>query len=217
MQSSGGWTSPQSLNYEQSVDSGSGTDAFSLINANPEISETSYPGFDAITNMALPLGTSRSSSENIPPVRPAVVNWVQEQSQHDQPSKDSSPLQRARVDGSPPRAGQAQQASAKAKDDASHQEGYQPAKKVYDIATLLRLKETQSAVPVMLRVKPEAIAGEYYDYPASQASRNWADIWFQRTSSSIWELQPHVEYQRAPGAFPTSPISLLESQRNQDT
>ena len=172
MQSSGGWTSPQSLNYEQSVDSGSGTDAFSLINANPEISETSYPDFDAITNMALPLGTSQSSSENIPPVRAAVVNWIQEQSQHDQPSKNSSGLQRARVDGTPPRAGQAHRVSAKAEENASRQEVYQPTKKVYDIATLLRLKETQSAVPVMLRVKPEAIAGECYDYPASQASRS---------------------------------------------
>lgn len=30
----------------------------------------------------------------------------------------------------------------------------------YDIATLLRLRHTQGAVPVMLRVKPEAIAGK---------------------------------------------------------
>ena len=33
-------------------------------------------------------------------------------------------------------------------------------KRTYDVATLLAMRYTQSAVPVMLRVKPEAIAGE---------------------------------------------------------
>ena len=33
-------------------------------------------------------------------------------------------------------------------------------KRIYDIQTLLAMRYTQSAVPVMLRVKPEAIAGE---------------------------------------------------------
>ena len=133
---------------------------FSLINANPELSETSYIDFHASTNMALPSGNDGPSSENVPPIRSAVVDWVQEQSQHDEPSKDATGLQRVHVDETPPRAGQAQHAHAKRDNHASHQEGCQPAKKVYDIATLLRLRETQSAVPVMLRVKPEAIAGE---------------------------------------------------------
>lgn len=167
MQPSGGSTrSVKSLAHTQSVDSGLGTDAFSLINANPELSETSDLDLDAIRNMALPLDSDRPSSENVPPVRSTVVDWVQKQSQHDQPSNDTTGLQRAYVDETPPRAGQEKPPRAQTHDHASRQEGYQRAK-VYDIATLLRLRETQSAVPVMLRVKPEAIAGECYDVSAS--------------------------------------------------
>lgn len=163
MQSSRDWTNVPSLVHKQSVDSGSGTDAFSLINANPELSETNYLDLDASTNMALTLGNDRPSSENLPPVSSAVVDWVQEQSQHDQPSKDATGLQRAPVEATPPGASQAKRSHARIDDYASRQDGCQPAKKVYDIATLLRLRETQSAVPVMLRVKPEAIAGKCHD------------------------------------------------------
>lgn len=166
MQSSGSCTVTPTLTHEQSVDYGSGTDVFSLINANPELSETSHFDFHASTNMALPLGNDQPSSENIPPVRSAVVDWVQEQSQHDKPSKDATGLQHVHVDETPPRGGQAQHARAKTDNHASRQEGCQPAKKVYDIATLLMLRETQSAVPVMLRVKPEAIAGKCYEISA---------------------------------------------------
>lgn len=169
MQSSGGWTTVPSLTHKQSIDSGSGTDAFSLINANPELSETNYLELDVTRNMALPLGNDRPSSESLPTVKPAVVDWVQEQSQHDQPSNDATGLQRACVDGTPPVASQAKQPHARMNDHASRQDSCPPATKVYDIATLLRLRETQSAVPVMLRVKPEAIAGECHDIPASQA------------------------------------------------
>ena len=168
MQPSGGSTSVKSLAHKQSIDSGLGTDAFSLINANPELSETSDLDLDAIRNMALPLDSDRPSSENPPPVRSTVVDWVQEQSQHDQPSNDATGLQRAHVDETPPRAGRTKPPRAQTHGRASRQEGCQRAK-VYDIATLLRLRETQSAVPVMLRVKPEAIAGECYEIWHSQA------------------------------------------------
>lgn len=217
MEQSWGWTSITSQGHEQSVDSGSGTDAFSLINANPELSENSYLDLDATSNMAVPLRSNQPSSENLPPIRSAVVDWVQDQSQHDQPSNGATGLQRAPVDETPPPVSQAKQARAKTDGNAARQEGRQPAKKVYDIATLLRLKETQSAVPVMLRVKPEAIAGECYDPTASQASMRQADNLFQRTSSSIWELQRRVEYQHALKAFPTSQTSLTGSQRDKIT
>lgn len=170
VQSSNRWTSVTSHAHVQSVDRGSGTDAFSLINANPELSETSYLNLKDIGNMAIPLGSDRLSYENLPPFRSAVVNWVQEQSQHDQPSNGAIGLQRSRGDGSPPLTSQAKQPHANTDDRDSRREARQPAKKVYDIATLLRLREIQSAVPVMLRVKPEAIAGECYDIPASQPS-----------------------------------------------
>ena len=45
-----------------------------------------------------------------------------------------------------------------------------PAKRVYSIETLLKLRETQSAVPVILHVKPESIAGECHS-GASISSR----------------------------------------------
>ncbi|CAD6591607.1 MAG: hypothetical protein ASARMPREDX12_005276 [Alectoria sarmentosa] len=170
MQPSGGSTSVKSLAHTQSIDSGLGTDAFSLINANPEVSETSDLDLDAIRNMALPLNSDRPSSENPPPVRSTVGDWVQKQSQHDQPSNNTTGLQRAYVDKTPPRAGQAKPPRAQTHDHASRQEGYPPAK-VYDIATLLRLRETQSAVPVMLRVKPEAIAENIFQYMGAATSR----------------------------------------------
>lgn len=216
MQSSEGWTSVPSLAHGPSVDSGSETDAFSLINANLEFSfsDTNFCDVEAISNMALPLGDDQISPENLPPITSAVVDWVQEQSQHDQPLNSATKLQRARVDGTPPRAGQAKQARTRTDDPASRQEGSRSRKKVYDIATLLRLKETQSAVPVMLRVKPEAIAGKCYGIGLSLKR---ADILLQRTSSSIWELQRHVDYPYALAAFPISPTSLLELQNLEDT
>ena len=160
MPSSRDWTDVPSLAHNQSVDSGSETDAFSLINANPEFGDTNYLDLDENRNMALPLGNDQPSSENLPTIRSTVVDWVHEQSQHDQPSKDASGLQRARVEATPSCASQAKRTHARVDDHASRQDGCQPAKKMYDIASLLRLRETQSAVPVMLRVKPEAIAGK---------------------------------------------------------
>lgn len=175
MQSSWDWTSVPSLAHRQSVDSGSETDAFSLINANPELGENNYD-LDAITTMALPLNNDPPSSENLPPVRSAISDWVQDQPQHDQHSRDSTGFQREGVDGTPPHAGQEKQAPTNTNEHTPRQEGCQPAKKVYDIATLLRLKETQSTVPVMLRVKPEAIAGKCHDIPTSRVSMGRADI-----------------------------------------
>lgn len=163
MQSSGGWTSITSQGREQSVDSSSGTDAFSLINANPALSETSYLDIEATSNMTLPLRDDQSSSENLPPIRSSVVDWVQDQSQHDQLSNDATGLQRAPLNETSAPTSQPKQAHARTRDTNDRQEGRQTSKRLYDIATLLRLKETQSAVPVMLRVKPEAIAGECYE------------------------------------------------------
>lgn len=168
MQSSRDWTDVPSLAQGQSVDSGSGTDAFALDHVNLEPSETNHPDLDAEKKMTLPLGNDPPPSENLPPVRSAIVDWVQDQSQHDRPSKDSTRLQRECLDETTSHAGQGEKAPINTLHHASRQEGYQPARKVYDIATLLRLKETQSAVPVMLRVKPEAIAGECYDNPPSR-------------------------------------------------
>ena len=165
MQSSGAWTIVSPLARQQSVDSGSDVDGFSLINANPEPSETSYLDLDATWTMTLPLGNNQPSSENLHPLRPAVVDWVEEQSLHDQTSDGATELRRALVDSVPSQAAKAKQARVRTSEHAFRQEGRRRVKKVYDIPTLLKLRETQSAVPVMLRVKPEAIAGESMTMP----------------------------------------------------
>lgn len=208
MQSSGAWIFVLPTAHQHSDDSDSGIDAFSLISANPEPSDTSCLDLDAVCNMALPLDNDQPPSENLHPLRPAIVDWVEEQSLHDQTSDGATELQRARVENVPPLAGKQKQARARTSEYASRQEGHQQVKKVYDIPTLLKLRETQSAIPVMLRVKPEAIAGKSICDVASQTLLSWTDIVFQRTSSSIWELQRHVDYQHALAAFLTSPISL---------
>ena len=160
MQSSGTWTSVPSLINLQSDDSGSGVDGFTLISANPESSENSYLDLNANHNMALPLGNNQHTSETHHRQRPAVVDWVEEQSLPDQTSNDTMEVQGARVDSVSPHSGPVKQARASTNELGSHKAGRQQAK-VYDISTLLKLRDTQSAVPVMLRIKPEAIAGEF--------------------------------------------------------
>ena len=159
MQSSGTWTLVPSLVNQQSDGSGSGLDGFTLISANPESSQNSHLDLNANSTMALPLGNNQPTSETHHPQRPAVVDWVEEQSLTNQTSDEAMEVQRARVDSVSPHSGPAKQSRASTNGLASHQKRRQQAK-VYDIPTLLKLRETQSAVPVMLRIKPEAIAGE---------------------------------------------------------
>ena len=173
MQSSGSWASVPSLPHQHSDESSSGNNAFSLISVNSDSSEISHLDLDVIWNMAIQPDNSQSDSANILPVRPAVADWVQEQSLQDQPSNAVTGPQREQVDGTPSRVSQAGQARIDTDGHASRQEDCQPARKVYDIPTLLRLKETQSTVPVMLRVKPEAIAGESMTLLLPRASSDW--------------------------------------------
>ena len=144
---------------QQSDGSSSGVDGFTLISANPESSENSYLDLNANYNMALPLGNNQPTSDTHRPQRPAVIDWVEEQSLPDQTPNNAMGVQRARVDSVSPHSGPAKQARVSTNELASDKEGRQQAK-VYDIPTLLKLRETQRAVPVMLRIKPEAIAGE---------------------------------------------------------
>ena len=159
MQSSGTWTSVPSLVNQQSDGSGSGLDGFTLISANPESSNNSQLDLNANSDMALPSGNNQPTSETNHPQRPAVVDWVEEQSLTNPSSDEAMGVQHARIDGVSPHSGPAKQSHASTNELASHQKGRRQAK-VYDIPTLLKLRETQSAVPVMLRIKPEAIAGE---------------------------------------------------------
>ena len=160
MQSSADAENLPSSSHAQSADSGSGSDPFSVINAIPELSYTSH--FDAHQPwvMAAPFGVLPASSIDISSITSSPVDPDRMHSQHDQTLNNATGLQCARDDGTPPAADQAKEPHAQEHDHKPRQEDCPPAKKVYDIPTLLRLKETQSAVPVMLRVRPEAIAGE---------------------------------------------------------
>lgn len=94
---------------------------------------------------------------------PQTSEWVQQQSAHD-PTYYHEPepgSQCAQPVTPPPR-------NIDHNGHDSHPAPPQPGlatrqkvpKRTYDIATLLGMRHTQGAVPVMLRVKPEAIAGE---------------------------------------------------------
>ena len=160
MQSSGDWSLVPCLTPQHSDDSGSGVDGFSLISASPESNEASSLDLDAIHSMAQPLSNDEPTSETHDPLRPTVVDGFEGQSLHDQTPNNATELQHAPVDSASTHAGLAKQARALTKEGVSLQEGRQQARKVYDIPTLLKLKDTQSTVPVMLRIKPEAIAGK---------------------------------------------------------
>ena len=175
MQSAADSETIASSSHAQSVDSGSGPDPFSVINAIPELSYTSH--FDAHQPwvMTAPFGVLSASSVNSS-MSSSLLRSDRMRSQHDQPSNNATGLQPARDDGTLPAADEAKEVDAQKHNHKPRQEDCPPAKNVYDIPTLLRLKETQSAVPVMLRVKPEAIAGKCRSYPACQAFLGRANV-----------------------------------------
>ncbi|KAK4691944.1 hypothetical protein P7C71_g5168, partial [Lecanoromycetidae sp. Uapishka_2] len=94
----------------------------------------------ASTNTHLSPAASQSNTEATTLPTSAVTDWVQQQ---------STVTRRAQMITPPPYKVPTTQNSTQGR----------ARRKVYDIPTLLRLKAVQCAVPVMLRVKPEAIAG----------------------------------------------------------
>ena len=207
MQSAADSENSVSSSHAQSVDSGSGTDPFLVINSIPELSYTSH--FDAHQPwvMAAPFGVLSASSTNISSVTPPLFASDRVHSQHDQPSNDATSLQRARDDRTPPAADQAKEAHAEKHDHKPRREDCPPANKVYDIPTLLRLKETQSAVPVMLRVRPEAIAGKCRSYPACQASLARADVSLENIFQYMGAATSRRQTTRSRGLSDSSNVS----------
>ena len=197
-------TAPSS--HARSVDSGSGTDPFSVINAIPELSYTSH--FDAHQPwlMAAPFGVLSASSVDSS-VNSSLFRSDPVHSQHDQPSNNAIGLQRAHDDGTTPAAEQAKELDAQKHDQKPRQEDCPPAKNVYDIPTLLRLKETQSAVPVMLRVKPEAIAGKCRSYPAHQAFLRRANVSLENIFQYMGAATSRRQTTRSRGLSDSSNIS----------
>lgn len=90
-----------------------------------------------------------------------TIDWVEEQSSQDQPSTPEAVVPCAQPVTPPPR-------NLNCENDTSVTKLRSAAptitkchsKLVYSISTLLSMRHLQGAVPVMLRVKPEAIAGK---------------------------------------------------------
>ena len=207
MQSAADSENTPSSSLAQSVDSGSGTDPFLVINSIPELSYTSH--FDAHQPwvMAAPFGVLSASSIDINSNTSSLLGSDPMHSQHDQPLHDATTLQRACDDRTPPAADQAKEDHAEKHDHKPRQEDHLPAKKVYDIPTLLRLKEIQSAVPVMLRVRPEAIAGEYRSYLACQAFLGRANVSLENIFQYMGAATSRRQTTRSRGLSDSSNIS----------
>ncbi|MCJ1454939.1 hypothetical protein MMC28_005292 [Mycoblastus sanguinarius] len=101
-----------------------------------------------------------SSSENTAPNAFNVSDWVHQQSLQDQLFGHTIASQSACIKTPPPRNMHPEDTKTNISNLVDPPGSFKPTRKVYGIATLLRMRETTSAVPVMLRVKPEAIAGK---------------------------------------------------------
>lgn len=164
MSSLGSWMDIRSPVGFQTIDAGLETPAYSLTNATSQLLRAQLHNvLDTTENMS----SSRDlqvSSENNPPVTSSVVDWVQRQSKQDvlQHHPAAAMPQRDQNVTPPPRPVPSDEARFSQARHSTCTAARQTVGRVYSIETLLRLRETQSAVPVMLRVKPEAIARKCY-------------------------------------------------------
>ena len=102
--------------------------------------------------------SSTTALENIAPALSTIDHWVLKQTKQDH-SLDATTTRRDQTVTPPRRFTSVDQYACQAY-PLAHTGKRQPPTRVYSIETLLKLRKTQSKVPVMLRVKPEAIAGE---------------------------------------------------------
>ncbi|KAL6719544.1 hypothetical protein ACLMJK_003785 [Lecanora helva] len=97
--------------------------------------------------------------------------WVQQQMEQD---RSVTPEPEAHHDApvTPPQRNSSQDSPNDRPDQSSHDQSMRErrAKRIYDIATLLGMRYKQSAIPVMLRVKPEAIAENIFQYMGAASS-----------------------------------------------
>lgn len=116
----------------------------------------------AATGMGPTAATAQAPTKDIAAHTDAVVDWVHQQSNHEQLRNAAIVSRRAQMITPPPFDIQGINRRAERERNRLSGTAGRPVKRVYDIATLLKLRETQCAVPVMLRVKPEAIAGRVF-------------------------------------------------------
>ena len=114
----------------------------------------------ASDSINMPTVSLPASAESPSPHTSAVVDWVHQQSTRD-PEKDTTiATETAHTTKLPPSIDPSRASGVNHVGDGLVPKRPRPARLIYDIATLLKLRETRFAVPVMLRVRPEAIAGE---------------------------------------------------------
>ena len=162
MSSLGSWMKVHSPQGFRSVDSGLDTHAYSLTNATSQALRAHLHDMANTTGNLASSRDLRASAEKNPPNKSAVVDWVQQQSKHDLPHNPPTTAmpQHDQNVTLPPRPIPFDDVQFDYGRRANRTATRKPAKRVYSIETLLKLRETQSVVPVMLRVKPEAIAGK---------------------------------------------------------
>ncbi|KAL2044168.1 hypothetical protein N7G274_002873 [Stereocaulon virgatum] len=173
MSSLGSWMNFRSPVGFQNIDSGLETPAYSLTDATSQLLRAQLHNvLDTFENMA----SSRDlqvASENNPPVTSSVVDWVRGQSKQDvlQYHPAAAMPQRDQNVTPPPRPIPSDEVRFSQARDSTCTAASQTAGRVYSIETLLKLRETQSAVPVMLRVKPEAIAQNIFQHMGAATTR----------------------------------------------
>ena len=164
MSSTGSWINIHSSQHSSSVDSSLDSYASSWVTETFEA-----PQKHAISTVTAVMGIStnaQDSHENIAPIASGTENWVHRQAKQDL-SRDAASTRRAQNKIPPPRPIPFNDTYTKKRGHPASNTSRQPEKLVYSIETLLTLRETQRNIPVMLRVKPEAIAGEIHKHSIS--------------------------------------------------
>ena len=190
----GSWINIHSAKHSSSID-------FSIDSyASSWVTETfEAPREHATSTVTAVMSTSNSaqdSLENIAPIASGTDNWVHGQAKQNL-SRDAASTRRARNLTPPPRPIPSNDTYTKKRCRSACNTNREPEKLVYSIETLLTLRETQRNMPVMLRVKPEAIAGEIYEYPSGHRLTQLIQR-RQRISSSTWGLTEDIELQPVP-------------------
>ena len=208
MSLTGSWINIHSPEHSSSVDFG--TDSY----ASSWVTETfEAPREHATSTVIAVMSTSiiaQDSLENIAPIASGTDNWVHGQAKQNL-SRDAASIRRAQNLTPPPRPIPSNDAYTKRRCRSACNTNREPEKLVYSIETLLTLRETQRNMPVMLRVKPEAIAGEIHEYSRGHRLTQLIQR-RQRIFSSTWELTEDIGLQPVPAVclkYQTSPEVVL--------
>ena len=216
MSSLGSWVHVHYPRNLRSFDPGLGIHAYPLTNVTSQILRAQlYEMADQTGDMPVPHELQTAPSVNTLPNTSPVVDRVHQQPKHDQPHTPPTTISQRDLNVTPP-------PRPIPSDGAQLDHGRRPAraatrgpaKRVYSIETLLKLRETQSAVHVMLRVKPEAIAGKPHMGSASMhrlMSRFISRTVLQKISSNTWERLHRVDFQLGPAVYLTCQTSRVRA------